>query len=84
MIWGSDIKPKKNPKYLFRSDDGVRFTRQSDGLYTMDDSYMDEIIRHRYSYDVLMSHRFVTRLRDCRITKTIQYNDGHGNGDFDE
>lgn len=48
----------KKPKYLYRPDDGFRFTLQSDGKYTMDKSMMAN--KYRYEYKVLISLGFDT------------------------
>ena len=52
-------------EHLYRRDDGARFTKQSDGKYTMDHSSMD--MPYRYSYSVLKLHGFVDKLEDCDI-----------------
>jgi len=68
-------------KYLYRKDDGERFTRQSDGKYTMDKSRMD--IPYRYSYASLKSHGFVDSLDECAIVEYKQNYDGHGDDEDD-
>jgi len=67
------------PKYLYRPDDGYRFTRQSDGAYTMDKSRMGR--KWRYSYDRLKSLDFVEDLKECKIVEHKYNNDGQGCGD---
>lgn len=63
-------------KYLYRSDDGARFTKQSDGKYTMDESSMG--MPYRYSYSVLKLHGFVDRLEDCDIARNERRYEGCG------
>jgi len=46
---------KNPPKYLFR-DDGIRFTLQKNGKYTMDTTMMNP--PYEYSFDVLNSYGF--------------------------
>jgi len=45
----------RKPKYLFR-DDGQRFTLQSNGKYTMDESAMEP--KYEYSFEILASYGF--------------------------
>lgn len=73
------------PKYLYRREDGERFTLQNDGKYTMDSSEMHK--PYRYTYERLV-HNYccVDSLDKCEKVdySKINNNDGHGNGDFDE
>lgn len=66
-------------KFLYRKDDGERFTKQSDGKYTMDNSEMGE--KYRYTYASLKSHGFVDTLDECVIITYDQHYDGHGDLD---
>lgn len=63
-------------KYLYRKHNGTRFTKQSDGKYTMDGGMMYE--PYRYSYEALKSHGFVDSLEECVIEKYEYHYDGHG------
>jgi hypothetical protein len=77
----------KKPKYIYRKDDGFRFTRQKNGKYTMDKSLMNP--KYEYEYFVLSGSNFVTNKKDIfdfeiYIKSVEPRNDGHGNGDFDE
>lgn len=57
--WGSCPLPSANkgenmpPKYLYRKDDGDRYTRGIDDLYSADDSMM--AVPHTWTYEYLMS-----------------------------
>lgn len=62
--------------FLFRKDDGFRFTRQSNGKYTMDKSEMNP--KYQYSYEKLIKDGFVNCLDDCEIVVNKYKNDGHG------
>ena len=62
-------------KYLYRKDDGERFTKQSDGKYTMDKSMMGE--KYRYTYASLKSHGFVDSLDECVIVNHEDHHYGH-------
>ena len=65
------------PQYLYRNDDGERFTLQDDGLYTMDSSMMYE--PYGYSYKSLISYGFKESLADCDMISYIPAKyDGHG------
>ncbi len=78
---------KKLPKYLYRSDDGERWTLQSNGKYWMDNSNMPKDFKEYYSsYAYLIACGFVVSLSECDLqaNKIMTDNDGHGNGDFDE
>lgn len=60
----------KHPKYLFRSDDGQRWTLQSNGKYWMDESKMPKDMKEYYiSYEILMRFGFVDSLKKCKIIK---------------
>ena len=63
-------------KYLFRSDDGERFTLQSSNCYTMDNSGMG--LKYEYSYEKLISCGFVDSLDKCKIIEYKSNNHGHG------
>ncbi len=52
--WNEVLSWQAEPTYLWRTDDGERFTRGADGHYTMDSSQMGE--PYRYSYQTLLSH----------------------------
>lgn len=67
------------PKYLYRSDDGERFTLQKSGRYKMDKSGMN----YTYGYHHLIRCGFLDSLDKCKIVEYKESNDGHGNGDFD-
>ena len=67
------------PKYLYRTSDGYRFTRQPDGTYTMDKSRMGR--KWKYSYNSLKLLGFVEDLRECEIVVYESDNDGHGDVD---
>ena len=71
-------KVNKFPRYLYRPDDGERFTL-NDGVYTMDSSNM--VPKYKYSYERLIHHDFVARLKDCKIVTYKSNNDGHGDED---
>lgn len=75
-------KSAENPKYLFRKSDGFRFTRQSNGKYTMDKTLMNP--PGQWDFEALDNKCFVKSLKQCKIEKYKNNNDGHGNGDFDE
>ena len=65
------------PQYLYRNDDGERFTLQDDGKYTMDSSNM--YYAYRYTYKVLVSCGFKESLADCDMISYIPAKyDGHG------
>lgn len=53
------------PKYLYRSDDGMRFTLQGNGYYSMDYSEMNP--KYGYSYETLIKSGFVEE-----ISQTVQ------------
>jgi len=59
-------------KYLYRKDDGERFTKQSDGKYTMDNSEM--YMKYRYTYASLKSHGFVESLEECDTSSRNENN----------
>ncbi len=70
------------PKYLYRRDDGERFTLQDNGKYTMDTSNMQP--KYEYPYELLIRNGFKDSLDKCETKEYISNNnDGHGNGDFD-
>ena len=69
----------KYPKYLFRKDDGIRFTRQSNGKYTMDKSEMKP--KYEYGFHVLFLNGFVDSIHKCKIEKFEYKNNGHGDID---
>ena len=71
----------KHPKYLYRTDDGERFTRQPNGKYSMDSSMMNP--KYEYTYERLINYCCVDSLNKCVIVEYKNRNDGHGNGDFD-
>ena len=66
------------PSHLYRRDDGERFTRQTNGKYTMDKTMMIHD-PYEYPYELLMRNGFKTRLKDCVIEPVVNCNDGHGN-----
>jgi hypothetical protein len=57
----------KKPEYLYRYDDGIRFTRQANGKYTMDISVMQP--KYEYSYNTMMIHGFVDCPSKCQIER---------------
>ena len=67
------------PKYLYRTSDGYRFTRQPDGTYTMDKSRMGR--KWKYSYDRLHSLDFVEDLRGYEDVRYWSDNECHGDVD---
>jgi hypothetical protein len=69
----------KKPKYLYRSDDGERFTRQRDGYYTMDNSQMYR--KYRYSHSILKKNGFVNSLDECGLDH-LRYLDSLKNRDY--
>jgi hypothetical protein len=71
----------KYPKYLYRSDDGVRFKLKSNNKYTID--ILNSGLNHEYSFATLKRNGFVDSIGKCKIIKHKNNNDGHGNGDFD-
>lgn len=73
---------KTFPKYLYRSDDGERFTHIGNGLYWMDKSMMPKDFKeYQYPYALLIRNGFKTKLNDCVIKKYTSKNDGHGDWD---
>lgn len=72
--WNRD-RLMKYPKFLFRPDDGFRFTLQSNGKYTMDKSIMKP--KYEYTYTYLKSCGFVDSFGECKIKEYISENDGH-------
>lgn len=65
----------KLPTFLYRDDDGERFTLNSNGKYTMDSSKMNP--KYEYNYDCLMSFGFVDSLDNCHISQIIHECNGH-------
>lgn len=65
------------PLHIYRKNDGFRFTLQSYGLYTMDDSIMDP--KYQYHVDCFNNSDFVTDKNDVEIKEYKCRNDGHGN-----
>ena len=66
----------KYPMFLFRKDDGIRFTRQYNGKYTMDKSEMNP--KYEYTYQRLINDGFVNCLDKCEIAEYKTKNNGHG------
>jgi hypothetical protein len=65
------------PKHLYRSSDAERFTRDENGMYTMDRSEMYN--KYRYTWETLKAYGFVGRKRDCVLEEYIpEKYDGHG------
>lgn len=56
---------KNLPKYLYRHSDGMRYTRQKNGLYSMDKSMMHK--KYEYDYETLIKNKFVDSLSKCEI-----------------
>ena len=75
----------KYPKYLYRRDDGERFTHRGKfkdlktAIYTMDNSMMSP--PYEYPYELLIRNGFKIRLKDCVIIEYKTKNDGHGDED---
>ena len=67
------------PIFLYRFDDGARFTLNCDGNYTMDESVMSP--KYEYSYKCLINKGFVDSLDKCVIKEYETINDGHGDID---
>ena len=63
------------PKYLFRKNDGERFTLAGD-FYTMDNSNMAN--PYKYTYNNLIKSGFVDDYCKCRFVNYESENDGHG------
>jgi len=72
-------KVNKLPRYLYRHDDGERFTLKNN-FYTMDSSVM--VPKYRYTYEQLINHNFVASVKDCNIVTYKSNNTGHG--DFED
>ena len=69
----------KYPKYLYRKDDGERFTKQINDKYTMDNSMMHK--KYEYSYETLIKNGFVDSIDKCEVVEYHYHNDGHGDYD---
>jgi hypothetical protein len=69
------------PIFLYRKDDGERFTKQSNGKYTMDSSQMNP--KYEFTYKRLIDRCCVDSLDKCVIIEYKSQNDGHGNEDYD-
>ena len=67
------------PLYVYRKDDGVRFTRQSNNKYTTDESAMNP----KYEYDLaaLTGPAFTLIKSEIKIVEYKTINDGHGDED---
>ena len=53
------------PQYLYRNDDGERFTLQDDGQYTMDSSIGEP---YRYTYKTtLIKSKFKESIKECDL-----------------
>lgn len=64
-------------QYLWRKDDGERFTRQEDGKYIMDSSMMGTPYRH--SLESLLTNDFVDSPDKCVIVEHKTYSNSHSN-----
>lgn len=70
------------PKYIFRIDDGFRFTLQDNGKYTMDRSKMNP--KYEYDLQALSNVYFTTDKTKILYSKIKWDNYGCKNRDFDE
>lgn len=72
----------KNPKYIYRIDDGFRFSLQKNGFYVLDLTMNAR--PSLYSLKTLSGPAFTTDKNKIKIIKIKDRNDGHGNEDFGE
>jgi hypothetical protein len=66
------------PKYLYRPDDAAVFKLIRDDKYVLADTFDPSHHYHEYSYEVLMSHKFVNDKSLCRIIDYPRVSTAHG------
>jgi len=69
------------PKYLYRPDDAAVFKLLYDDKYVIAFLYDPNHLNQEYSYEVLMSHKFVNDKSLCKIINYPRVSTAHGDED---